>query len=120
MLPTFAYSQTSFSCKYREYCDWNSVTEEFESDCEGYAESSLFVMNESETMFTHTIESTQTTYYVESKESGENGLFTYNVVSESGNHYYFLFDMANNEVKSIALDEDGEAPLLRFYVKAVF
>ena len=56
-------AQVSFSCTYREYCSWNDYTEQF-VDCSGFEESSLFVMNESETMITHTTESIKSTYYV--------------------------------------------------------
>ncbi len=114
-----SFSQTSFSCYYREYCYWNENTEEFEN-CEGYEEASLFVINESETMFTHTIESMKSTYYVNDSEyDSENDVFTYDVVSDVGNEYLYIFDPSNKEVRAVFV-QDGATVLVRFYVKAIF
>lgn len=59
------------SCTYREYCEWNEQIKDFESDCNGYEDVSLFVMNESETLFTHTTETIKSTYYVKEEEYDE-------------------------------------------------
>ncbi len=112
-------AQTSFSCYYREYCYWNEYTEEF-GNCEGYEESSLFVMNDNETMFTHTIESMKSTYYVNEREyESEKELWFYSVTSDVGNKYLYVFDPKNKEVRAVYV-RDGKTVLLRFYVKAVF
>ena len=112
-------AQTSFSCTYREYCYWNETTKKYEN-CEGYEESSLFVMNKAETMFTHTIESLKSTYYVESKEYDEEyDVYTYFVTSDVGNKYYYIFDPKNKEVKAVFINE-GKTVLLTFTVKAIF
>ena len=66
-----AQAQVSFSCYHREYCTWDDEKEEF-VDCHGYDEASLFVMNESETMFTHTTEDIKSTYYVKEREYDED------------------------------------------------
>ena len=114
------FAQVSFSCTYREYCSWNEYTKEF-GDCKGYEESSLFVMNDSETMFTHTIESMKSTYYVTSKEyDAEYDIYTYFVTSDVGNKYYYIFDPKNKEIRAVFSDENGKSMLLRFYVKAIF
>ena len=116
---TSAKAQTSFSCSYRTYCDWNEEKEIFE-DCEGYDESSLFVMNASETMFTHTIETMKSTYYVDSKEYDEvNDVYTYDVTSDVGNKYYYIFDPVNKQVRAVFLS-DGKTIMLTFTVKAMF
>jgi hypothetical protein len=113
------YSQVSFSCTYREYCDWNNYTEKFEN-CEGYEESSLFVMNEAETVFTHTTETMKSSYFVKSREyDKENDVYTYYVTSDVGNDYYYIFDLKNKEVRVLIKKED-KIELLRFYVKAIF
>lgn len=112
-------SQTSFSCIYREYCRWNDYSKEYEK-CEGYEESSLFVVNKSETMFTHTIESIKSTYYVDSREyDSKNDVFTYDVTSDVGNKYFFVFDPKNKEIRALYI-RNGETILLRFYVKSIF
>ena len=114
------FAQLSFSCTYREYCSWNEYTEKF-GNCEGYEESSLFVMNDGETMFTHTAETMKSTYYVTSKEyNAENDVYTYFVTSDVGNKYYYIFDPKNKEIRALYSDENGKSMLLRFYVKAIF
>lgn len=112
-------AQISFSCHYREYCYWNDYTEEF-GNCEGYEEPSLFVVNGNETMFTHTIESLKSTYYVQEKEyNSENEVWLYTVTSDVGNEYIYVFDPKNKEIRTM-YTRDGRTILLRFYVKAIF
>ncbi len=119
-IPLIAFGQISFSCEYREYCDWNEVSEKFE-DCRGYEEASLFTMNKDQTMFTHTIESMKSTYYVKNKiETDDDEYFGYDVVSDVGNEYRYLFDFKNEEVKVLSVDENGNSVLIRWYVKSIF
>jgi len=114
-----AYAQTSYSCNYREYCDWDSENEKF-VNCEGYEESSLFVMNAEETMFNHTTESIKSAYYVTTKEyDAVNDVMTYNVKSDVGNEYIYVFDKKNNEIRVLAMKDD-KIIMIRFYVKAIF
>jgi hypothetical protein len=116
---SISYAQTSFSCIYREYCIWNEYTEKF-VNCEGYEEMSLFVVNKNETLFTHTIESMKSTYYVESSEyDSENEVFTYTTKSDVGNDYLYIFDPKNKEIRVLYVS-DGKTMLIRFYVKAIF
>lgn len=113
-------AQVSFSCTYREYCDWNEKTQKFETKCDGYEESSLFVMNKSETMFTHTTPEMKSTYYVDKKEYDEqNDVYTYDVTSDVGNKYFYIFDVKNKEIRAV-FEQDGKTILLRFYVKSIF
>ena len=112
-------AQVTFTCYYREYCDWNSYTEKF-VNCKGYDEASMFVMNEKETMFTHTNENMKSTYYVDSKEyDSKNDVYTYEVTSDVGNKYYYVFDPKNKEIRALYV-KDGETVMIRFYVKAMF
>lgn len=116
-----ANAQVSLSCTYREYCEWNDYTKDFESDCNGYEDVSLFVMNESETLFTHTTETMKSTYYVNEKEYDNiNEVFTYSVTSDVGNEYYYIFDLKNKEVRAVFVNDEGKTILLRFNVKAIF
>ena len=115
-----AKAQVSFSCWHRELCSWDDELESFETDCTGYDEASLFVMNEAETMFTHTTENIKSTYYVNKKEYDEvNDVYTYEVTSDVGNKYYYIFDPKNREIRVLA-DADDYNTLIRFYVKAIF
>ena len=122
--PIICFSQTSFSCNLKEFCDWNEVTEEWEETGDPFEDHSLFVMNKDETMFTHTTSEMKSTYYVKksrhTQEEQEEGFFTYDVVSDVGNEYYYIFDMKNEEVKAITEDENGNSILIRWYVKSIF
>ena len=112
-------AQTSFSCSYREYCPWNVDLETFDN-CEGYEESSLFVLNELETMVTHTTETLTSTYYLRNGESNsEHNVVTFDATSDVGNEYYFVFDIVNEEIRFM-YTRDDELTLLRFTVKAIF
>ena len=115
-----AKAQVSFSCYYREVCPWNESKQQYSDDCNGREEASLFVMNDDETMFTHTTASAKTTYYVKEREYDEkNDLFAYDVVSDVGNTYYFIFDPNNNEIRFLSDDDDYET-MTRYLVKAIF
>ncbi len=113
------FGQTSYSCHYREYCNWNPDSGAFEN-CEGYSEPSLFVMNQAETMFTHTTETISSAYYVTKKEHDTvNDVWVYNVTSDIGAKYVYIFDPKNKEIRAV-IENNGETTLLRFYVKAIF
>ena len=77
-------------------------------------------MNKDETMFVHTTPTMKSTYYVKDKLSSEDNQFTYNVVSDAGNEYYYIFDVKNEEIKAITEDENGNSILIRWYVKSIF
>lgn len=113
-------AQISFSCTYREYCDWNEYSEAF-TNCSGYNESSLFVMNENETLFKHVTKTISSTYYVQSREyDKKNDVYTYFVTSDVGNKYYYVFDLKNKEIRALLTDDKGKMQLVRFYIKAIF
>lgn len=113
-------AQVSFSTTYRQYCYWDDVFEEF-SNCNGYNDNSLFVMNDNETMFTHITEYQTSTYYVKGKEyDAVNDLFQYDVVSDIGNSYFYIFDPKNKEIRVLFFDDDDDLVLLTFTVKAIF
>jgi hypothetical protein len=113
------HAQTSYSCYYQEYCEWNSQTKKFEN-CKGTKESSLFEMNEKETMFTHTTESLQSAYYVKSKKyDAENKVWLYTVKSDVGNTYIYIFDAVNKEIR-ILITSGEQFNMVRFYVKSIF
>ena len=119
-VPFIGHAQTSFSCNYKEFCDWDELNEVWERDCDYFENHCLFEMNDAETMFIHTTEKMKSTYYVKEKLSGKDNQFTYNVVSDVGNEYFYIFDIKNKEVKAITEDENGNSVLIRWYVKAIF
>ena len=115
-----ANAQTSYSCTYREYCNWNEKLGDYETECRGYEDSSLFVMNANKTLFTHTTEKMKSTYYVKKTEYREDYNVTlYYVVSDVGNEYVYIFDPDNKEIRCLAEADDYDT-MIRFYVKAIF
>ena len=112
-------SQTSFACTYRTLTVWNDYTKKYE-DVDSYTESSLFEVNSKETMFIHTISSVTSTYYVKSREYDEtNKVWTYDVISDVGNSYYFVFDPKNYEVRA-AYKYNNNIYMIVFAVKSIF
>ena len=112
-------AQLSFSCTHREYCAWNTRLEIF-TDCQGYDENSLFVINDNETMFVHTTPTMKSSYYIQNKEyDKESNQLRYDVVSDVGNKYYYVFDLEEKEIR-ILIDNDDGISMLRFTVKAIF
>jgi len=116
---TTLQAQTSISCSYRQYCDWNEAEEKF-GNCSGYEESSLFALNKDQTMFIHTTETIKSAYYITSKEyDQEKDLWTYDVTSDVGNKYVYIFDTNNKEIRAL-YKRNGETRLLVFTIKATF
>ncbi len=118
-LSSAGFAQKSYSCTSRQYCYWDSTAMKY-SDCDSYDENSLFEWNENHTMFTHTIPTMKSTYYVKSKElNKEFNVWIYDVVSDVGNKYRYCFDDEKKEVRA-SFERDGKQALLTFFVKAVF
>lgn len=112
-------AQTSFSCVRRDLTIWNDYTKKYE-DLGGYSENSLFVVNDKETMFTHTISSMTSTYYVKEREyDAKNDVWTFSVVSDVGNEYYYIFDPKNYQVRA-AYNYKGNIYMIVFTVKSIF
>lgn len=119
-LVSIGFSQTYFSCYYRQICEWNDFTEDFDI-CEGYDEQSMFKMNAEETMFIHTTETIRSSYYINSTEyDTERELWVYDVTSDVGNNYMYIFDPNNDEIRVLIFAEDGSSSLIRFYVKSMW
>ena len=113
-------AQTSFSCYYRDFCLWNETSEQFDI-CTGYAENSLFVVNNDETMFTHTTDILKSTYYVTEREYDEDKeIWIFTVVSDVGNKYLFIFDPKNKQIRTLFVYESGDPVLIVFSVKSIF
>lgn len=84
-----SYGQSYFSCDYRQNCDWNSVTEEYDKCGDSYEEASLFKINKDGTVITHTTDNIKSTYYINSKEYDKvNDIWIYDVTSDIGNITY--------------------------------
>ena len=114
-----ANAQTSISCTERSTCLLDDDGDVI--DCITKEEPSLFVINDAETMITHTIESTKTTYYItESVYNEEDGTVLYTVKSDLGNDYIFHIDARERMIYVFYTDDDDDLWVVRFKMKAVF
>lgn len=91
-----------FSIDYVEACDWNENTGQFE-DCQQTRESSVWMMNEKQTLFKHRTETMQSTYWVNKYDKSltdeyENK-FGYYIQSDAGYRYYLILDFDHNCIK---------------------
>ena len=112
------YAQVSFSCNYRQTCQVGEDLEVDEDLCSGYEDNSLFVINEQETMFTHTTSTIKSAYYINvSSYDEENETWTFQVVSDVGNKYTYIFKPDEKEI--VAIPEDLSFFII-FKVKAIF
>lgn len=115
-----SFAQTNYSCTYRSYCDWNASTSKFEN-CEGYEDNSLFEMNKDETMFIHTTATIKSSYYVKKKEyDSQNDVYVYEVTSDVGNKYTYIFDAKNKEIRAVFVNGDNQTQMVTFTVKSIF
>lgn len=116
-----AHSQIFVSCTHRDFYNWDNNTETFVFvDDAGYDESSLFEINEAETMFTHTTPTMTSAYYIREKEYDEDlNVYTYSVKSDVGNSYTYFFDIKNEQVRAL-VDNDDETYMVVFSVKKIW
>jgi len=102
MLFTIALNAQSFFSSYKEtYTFWDEKKGEFIQ----YAEetvSSMFELNDEETMFTHTTPDMTSTYYIKGREfDDEKEVWTYKVLSDVGNKYIYIFDPKHNQIRAL-------------------
>jgi hypothetical protein len=113
---TWVSAQTSFSCSSFETCLLNEDLEPV--NCVETKKPCLFVVNEAETVITHTSEEDKIIFYVTDRESDES-MIAYKVKSEEGEDFLFMFMLDGEEIMMYFEDEDGDF-LVTFYVKAIF
>ena len=123
--PIICFSQTSFSSEYTQQCDWNHYEGNWDDCGDAYEYNSLFVMNKDETMFTHTTSEMKSTYYIKSieysEEEANKDLYSYEVVSDVGNEYFFIFDFKNKEVRAVSTrGEEEDWYLIIWHIKSIF
>ena len=113
---TWVSAQTSSSCSSFETCLHNEDLEPV--NCVETKKPCLFVVNEAETVITHTSEEDKIIFYVTDRESDES-MIAYKVKSEEGEDFLFMFMLDGEEIMMYFEDEDGDF-LVTFYVKAIF
>ena len=119
ILTISTYAQTSFTCKSRETCWWDSDSESYNNCSDSYFDNSVFIMNENEDMVVHRTSSMTSTYYITETEV-EDKFFTYDVVSDVGNKYLLMFDLEKMLIKFMGTDDEGNVFLTMYGIKATF
>ncbi|MDO4216805.1 MAG: hypothetical protein Q4D03_01365 [Bacteroidales bacterium] len=109
-------AQAYFSCTQRSVFVYNETTESYDL-MQSYEETSLFELNENLTMFTHTTPNMKSTYYIKDQEyDEESSIYLFDVVSDVGNKYTYIFDLENKVIK-VVFEDDNEIRMLLFTVK---
>jgi len=119
VLTISSYAQTTFTCKSRETCWWNSYTETFTQCSDVYFDNSVFIMNKNEDILVHKTSSMTSSYYVVETEVEEDYI-TYSVISDVGNEYIVIFDVNKMLIKYMGVDGDGNMFLTMYGIKSVF
>lgn len=119
------FSQTSITVETKKFCIYQIEQQEF-TDCNITEEPSIFVFNKQETLFTHTTPTIKSTYYVRETDHDDsnNGIFMYNVVSDVGNEYIFIFDLKERVIVALYMNDYKEGDIntlsVIWQIKAVF
>lgn len=81
----------SISTEGIQYCDWDSTTKQWKDCITDDKHISLMIINNQETVITHTTIDNKSVYYIEDKTITINDekerVWVYNVVSDTGNKY---------------------------------
>lgn len=122
LLPiNYYFALSSFASNHLKRCVMNKENGALEK-CIENDESSLFEMNEKETMITHTTSEGIIIYYIKSKEFQivkDVKTWTYVVVNENGNQYICIFQPEKKLIKFLIFGND-ETGLIFYYVKSMF
>lgn len=118
------FSQTSITVETRHFCIYQFENQEF-TDCDETEEPSIFVFNESETLFTHTTPGIKSTYYIlDTDHDSDNGVFMYETVSDVGNEYIFIIDLKESIIVALYMNDYKEGDLntlsVIWEIKSVF
>ena len=114
---SMSYGQFSFKCKSWERCRMDDNLDLV--DCgDEVIETSMFDVNEAETMIVHTTSDTKTAYYVKSSEPMDSG-FTFKVKSDTGNDYILIFLPSDMEVL-LLFSDDEDTYVVMFMVDKIY
>ena len=94
-------AQTTFSCTYRQYCYWDESTKNY-LNCKGFEESSIFVIDKEEKIFTYEVQGMKSYYIIKEKEyEKKTDTWTYKATSAEGNKFIYTFDPRNKEIRFV-------------------
>ena len=113
----------SISTKMAQYCDWDSTTKQWKDCSTDNNYNSLMVINDQQTMITHTTEDNKSIYYVESTSIVYNDLkekeWVYNLTSDTGTKYIIKVNPTSRLIFCVYTIE-GEIKETIFMIKSIF
>jgi hypothetical protein len=113
----------SISTKMAQYCDWDSTTKQWKDCSTDNNYNSLMVINDQQTMITHTTEDNKSIYYVESTSIVYNDLkekeWVYNLTSDTGTKYIMKVNPTSRLIFCVYTIE-GEIKETIFMIKSIF
>jgi len=117
-----AQSQSYFSIENRTFTYWDTAKEEF-VEYDSDTQKSLFKLNDNETLFEHTTEDISSVYYINNTEfDKEKYVWSYDVISDTGNKYLFVFDPINKQIRSLmsVIDKDKNGQDITILIMIVY
>ena len=115
-----AQSSRYVSTSNKKTCYWNASSAAFDNCGDNAEYNSLFILNEDETMFTHTTNDMKSAYYVkEKKYLSSCSCYSYSVTSDVGNKYIYILDFDNDQlmIKSLGHKDEADDYTLIFSIK---
>jgi hypothetical protein len=113
----------SISTSIAQYCDWDSNTKEWKDCTTDNDYNSLIVINDQQTMITHTTSDNKSVYYVESKSIVYNDLkekeWVYNLISDTGTKYIMKVNPVSRRIFCVYTVEN-EVKETIFVIKSIF
>jgi hypothetical protein len=113
----------SISTSIAQYCDWDSSTKEWKDCTTDNDYNSLIVINDQQTMITHTTSDNKSVYYIESKSiiinDEKERVWIYNVVSDTGTKYLMKINPTSRFIFCVYTVEN-EVKETIFGIKSIF
>lgn len=109
------------STSYKEICNWNPGTSDFDRCGTNDEYASMFTLNSDETMFTHVTSDIKSSYYVTKRDYVTScSCYEYDVTSDVGNKYTFIVDLDRDMIKIMSSGHDNEKDdyLITFTIKS--
>lgn len=113
--------QSNFSCNAKKVCYYNSETKKYDKCSESVEDVSLFVVNSKETIITYTSNKLSSCFFVKEKiVDNAYNTFSYVVNSDVGKSFVITFDIDDNEIRILVMNDDLTFYNLIYSVKAVW
>lgn len=113
----------SISTEGVQYCVYDEATKSWKDCTTDSKHTSLMVINDQQTMITHTTVDNKTVYYIEDEtiifNDEKEKVWAFNVVSDTGNKYIIKFNPTSRLVFCV-YKTDNEVKETIFLIKSIF